>query len=97
MDRLESVTFERATSGWQEPVFHKGIICGHVQRFSDRLAEIHLRASNPARYATAGAGDGGTAQVQVVIWGRGSDAPSGDSSPTRNQEPTPKVIDVAAQ
>ena len=94
---LEAATWDRARNGWLEPVLHQGKIVAHVRKFTDRLAEVHLRASNPAKFAVTGAGDGGTAQVQVVIWGRGSDAPSGDSSPTRNQDAPPKVIDVAPQ
>lgn len=93
---LEDVTFERATSGWREPVFHRGEVVGHVQRFSDRLAEIHLRASNPARYAAAGAGDAGGVTVQVVQWSRGDAAPP-QAQPSRNQTPPPKTQDVDSQ
>lgn len=65
MDRLESITYDRATDGWQEPVFHRGEVCGHVRRFSDRLAEIHLRASNPAKYGPTA--DGPSSQVMVNV------------------------------
>ncbi len=63
---LERVTFDRATKGWLEPVFHKGAIVGHINRFSDRLAEIHLRASNPTRFAPS-PGESGAGAAQTII------------------------------
>lgn len=47
---LEDEAHRRALHGVQEPVFHQGQICGHVQKFSDRLMEFLLRGRQPEIY-----------------------------------------------
>ena len=42
---------DRAVNGWLEPVYHKGEVCGHVRRFSDRLLELLLKADDPEKFA----------------------------------------------
>ncbi len=49
----ESVAHTRAVQGWKEPVFNKGIVCGHIRRFDNRLLEFLLRADNPEKYSQA--------------------------------------------
>jgi hypothetical protein len=94
---IENALFARGVEGWEESVFQGGRLVGSVRKFSDRCLELIAKANMPKYAATAAGGDGGTAQVQVVIWGRGSDAPPADTLPPRNQEPPSKVIDVAPQ
>lgn len=36
--KLKKVVFERARDGWEEPVFYKGEVCGHVRRYDNGLA-----------------------------------------------------------
>lgn len=43
----EAEAHRRAVKGWKEPVYYKGIECGTIRRFSDRLLELLLKADNP--------------------------------------------------
>ena len=36
--------------GYEEPVFHRGEVCGHVRRYSDRLMELLLCGHRPEKY-----------------------------------------------
>jgi hypothetical protein len=60
----------RAIVGWNEPVFQNGVQVGVIRRFSDKLMELRLKATNPAKYAEryehTGAGGGPVAVVQMV-------------------------------
>ncbi len=47
VDYLRAEAKRRAVDGWQEPVFFKGEIVGHIQRYSDRMLELLLRARAP--------------------------------------------------
>lgn len=49
-DALEDEAKRRAVEGVKEPVFHKGEICGHVQRYSDTLLIFMLKARRPEKY-----------------------------------------------
>lgn len=49
-DTLERVTLARARDGWDEPVFHEGVICGYKRKYSDTLAIFHLKALRPEKY-----------------------------------------------
>jgi hypothetical protein len=59
----------RAIEGWDEPVFQNGIQVGVIRRFSDKLMELRLKATNPRKYAEryehTGV-DGGPIVQQVV-------------------------------
>lgn len=46
-ETLEGEARRRAVEGFDEPVFHKGMECGAVKRFSDRLLEILLKRHIP--------------------------------------------------
>ena len=46
-DALDS----RGVDGWEEPVFHKGVIIGYIKRYSDKCLELGLKASDPERYS----------------------------------------------
>src|SRR5690606_25550898 len=37
VERMEREALRRAVEGWEEPVFHKGEVCGTVRKFSDTL------------------------------------------------------------
>ena len=47
----EAAIDHRGIDGWDEPVFHKGEICGHIRRFDNRLLELAVKAGNPDKYA----------------------------------------------
>lgn len=47
---LEAEAQRRATQGVTEPVFNKGIIVGHVQKYSDVLLIFLLKARDPKRF-----------------------------------------------
>lgn len=49
-DELEEECIRRARDGVSEPVFYKGEVVGHIQRYSDRLLEAQLRAERPEKY-----------------------------------------------
>ena len=48
--RLEDEARLRAVEGWQEPVWHKGVQCGTVRKFSDTLLICLLKAHHPEKY-----------------------------------------------
>lgn len=47
VDRLEQEAWRRAADGVEEPVFYKGIAVGSVQKYSDQLLTLLLRAYRP--------------------------------------------------
>lgn len=49
-DVLEDECRRRAFAGTDEPVFHKGAICGHVRKYSDLLAIFLLKGAKPEKY-----------------------------------------------
>ena len=49
-DYLESVAVERATTGWKEPIYYQGDICGHVTRYDGGLLQFLLRGLKPDVY-----------------------------------------------
>jgi len=49
-DFIESVAVERATTGWKDPVYYQGAVCGHVTRYSDYLLMQLLRGLKPDVY-----------------------------------------------
>jgi hypothetical protein len=49
-DALEDEARRRAVDGWDEPVFQRGELVGHVRRYDSRLLEMLLRARDPARF-----------------------------------------------
>lgn len=49
-DVLEAEAMRRAVFGVQEPVFYKGKVVGHVQRYSDVLLIFLLKGIRPEKY-----------------------------------------------
>lgn len=47
---LEDEARRRAYEGWEEPVWHKGVNCGTVRKFSDTLLIVLLKAHMPEKY-----------------------------------------------
>ena len=41
----------RAVDGTPEPRFHKGVICGYVQNYSDSLLAMLIKADDPDKFA----------------------------------------------
>lgn len=66
---LHDEAFKRATEGWLEPVYQRGVRVGTVRKFSDTLMCKMLEARDPAyrvkRQEVTGA-DGGPVAVQTV-------------------------------
>lgn len=48
--RLEDEARRRAVEGWEEPVWHRGEMCGTVRKFSDTLLICLLKAHHPDKY-----------------------------------------------
>jgi hypothetical protein len=49
-DHLESEARRRAVEGVEKPVFHKGVICGTVQEYSDTLLIFLMKGALPEKY-----------------------------------------------
>lgn len=49
--RLEDEARRRAVEGWEEPVWHRGEMCGAVKKYSDTLLIVLLKAHHPEKYA----------------------------------------------
>ena len=47
LDDMELEARRRAVDGWDEPVFFKGEVCGHIRRYSDALIMFLLKAYRP--------------------------------------------------
>lgn len=47
---LEDEAVRRGHDGWDEPVFHQGVQCGTVRKFSDTMLIFTLKARDPAKY-----------------------------------------------
>jgi hypothetical protein len=47
---LEDEAARRALHGVEEPVWHQGMQCGSVLKYSDRLMEFLLKGRDPAKY-----------------------------------------------
>lgn len=50
VERMEREALRRAIEGWEEPVFHKGEVCGTVRKFSDTLLIFLLKGNAPQKY-----------------------------------------------
>jgi hypothetical protein len=50
VEALEDEARRRAFEGWEEPVYHKGEVCGAVQKYSDTLLIVLLKAHKPDKY-----------------------------------------------
>ena len=51
LQAAEDEAFRRAVEGTEEPVYHKGKVCGSVRRYSDGLLTLLLKAGDPDKYA----------------------------------------------
>jgi hypothetical protein len=49
-EALEDEARRRAVDGWDEPVYQRGELVGHVRKYDSRLLEFLLRARDPARF-----------------------------------------------
>lgn len=48
---IEAIAAKRAFEGVDEPVYQQGVLVGYKRVFSDRMAELLLRAHDPARFS----------------------------------------------
>ncbi|HEY1896732.1 MAG TPA: hypothetical protein VGG62_10690 [Terracidiphilus sp.] len=49
---LEAEAVDRALSGWLEPVYYQGAVCGDVRRYDSGLTQFLLRGLLPERYGS---------------------------------------------
>lgn len=49
-ESLEAEARRRAVEGYEEPVFHKGEVCGTVQKYSDTLLIFLMKGAMPEKY-----------------------------------------------
>jgi hypothetical protein len=50
VEAMESEAFRRAVVGVDEPVYYKGMVVGHINRKSDAMLQMLLKAHDPKRY-----------------------------------------------
>lgn len=50
VELLEDEAVRRAYSGVDEPVFHQGLVCGTVKKYSDSLLIFLLKGAKPEKY-----------------------------------------------
>jgi hypothetical protein len=74
---LEGEAVRRAYHGVEEPVFCKGVQCGVVRKYRDKLLMFLLKARNPAKYREGSGADRARSQVTLNVnivdgddWGR---------------------------
>lgn len=53
-DALEGEARRRAVEGVEEPIYHRGEVVGHVQRYSDTLLIFLLKGLRPERFNVEG-------------------------------------------
>jgi hypothetical protein len=49
-EALEDEARRRAAEGWEEPIYQRGELVGHVRKYSDNLLIFLLKARDPARF-----------------------------------------------
>lgn len=49
-EKLESEALRRAHDGWDEPVFYRGLMQGHVHKYSDTLLIFMMKGAMPDKY-----------------------------------------------
>jgi hypothetical protein len=49
-DALEAEARRRAVDGTEEAVYHQGVVCGTIRKYSDSLLTLLLKAHKPAKY-----------------------------------------------
>lgn len=49
-EKLENEAFRRAHDGWDEPVFFRGEMQGHVHKYSDTLLIFLMKGNMPGKY-----------------------------------------------
>lgn len=67
-DLLEREARRRAVDGWPEPVWHKGEMCGTVQKYSDRMLELLLQAHRPERFRPQASAQATTPASDFAQW-----------------------------
>ena len=73
VDDLTRVAMDRATKGWEEPVYQQGMLCGHKRKFSDTLLMFVLKKLDPSfrdsgSQTTINVGSGASQRdIQAVI------------------------------
>lgn len=53
IEALQDQAVERAMEGWVEPVLYRGRVCGTIQRHSNRLLWLMLKAFKPEKWGPA--------------------------------------------
>lgn len=86
-DRIESAAFERAVTGWDEPVFQGGIEVGTKRKYSDSLMQTLLEASLPEKYGSKAA-----ASMTLEIGLKG-----GDRGPLPSPQALEEVFEVSME
>lgn len=70
IDRAEQEAFRRAVQGWDQGVWHQGVLVGTERRYSDAMLSLVLKGRRKSVYADrtelTGAG-GGAMHGQVMI------------------------------
>lgn len=50
VEKLEAEAMRRAHDGWDEPIYYKGELQGHVRKYSDVLLIFLLKGAAPEKY-----------------------------------------------
>ena len=67
-DFIEYCAIQRATEGYQDPVYHRGQVVGHRPVYSDALAAFLLKGRRPAVYRDRSSLDvGGTVTLESLV------------------------------
>ena len=66
---LERAAVTRAIDGWNEPVYHQGVLVGYVRKFSDKLLSQLLDGQMPERYRKEAKGDTVNNTMNITIVG----------------------------
>lgn len=90
-DRCESLVDARAFHGVPRPVYQGGALVGHTTEYSDKLAELRLRALRPSTYTQGPAVGAGSGNVSFTV-NLGISTRDGDPRPPAARRP---VLDVA--
>jgi hypothetical protein len=76
LDDLEAEARRRAVDGWDEPVFHAGVVCGHIRKYSDALIMFLMKAYRPEFRDHARVEPSGDTTVRVVYANDWRDSPA---------------------
>lgn len=89
---LEEEAIRRARDGVDKPVFYKGVECGSIREFSDRLMEVLLTGRIPDKYGKQLKGETNVNVSGVLVINQRTSAEDWEAAAQHKQLPSPDDV-----